>query len=216
MPPLMTPSAISFSASSAVMAISFSPAASRMPSTSVISTSWRAPRPAAMPAAASSALTLQTVPCSSRASGATTASSPATSSWSRKSRRRPTTWATSPRPGTRSAIMRPPSTPERPTASTPRSRRSDTSSEFTTPRRTAAATSSAAWSVTRSPPSKRLGTPRRSSHSVIRLPPPWTSTTGRSRATDATSSRTWAWSASVVPPSLRTSTSLTWCTPRSR
>ena len=31
------------------------------------------------------------------------------------------------------------------------------------------------------------GTPSRSSHSVIRLPPPWTSTTGRWRATAATS-----------------------------
>ena len=49
---------------------------------------------------------------------------------------------------------RPPSTPDRPTASTPRSRRPATSSLLTTPRRTAAATSSAAWSVTRRPSSK--------------------------------------------------------------
>ena len=159
MPPLMTPSAIRRSASSAVIVASFSPAASRMPSTSVIRTSWRAPSPAAIPAAASSALTLQTMPCSSRARGATTATCPATSSESRKSRRSPTTWATSPSPGTRSPIMKPPSTPDSPTASTPRSRRSETSSEFTTPRRTAAATSRAAWSVTRSPPSNLLGTP---------------------------------------------------------
>ena len=38
------------------------PSASRIPSTSVISTSWRAPSPAAIPAAASSALTLHTTP----------------------------------------------------------------------------------------------------------------------------------------------------------
>ena len=69
--------------------------------------------------------------------------------------------------------------PLRPTASTPRSRSAETSSEFTTPRRTAAATSSAAASVTRSPPSNRLSTPSRASHSVMRLPPPWTTTTGR-------------------------------------
>ena len=47
-------------------------------------------------------------------------------------------------------------------------------------------------SVTRRPPSKRVGTPRRSSHSVMRLPPPWTRTTGRRRATAATSARTCA------------------------
>ena len=41
----------------------------------------------------------------------------------------------------RSAISRPPSTPDSPTASTPRSRRPATSSLLTTPRRTAAATS---------------------------------------------------------------------------
>ena len=51
---------------------------------------------------------------------------------------------------------------------------------------------------------------------MIRLPPPWTSTTGRRRATAATSSRTCAWSAIVVPPSLTTSTSLTSCTRSSR
>ena len=66
--------------------------------------------------------------------------------------------------------------------------------------------------MTRRPPSNRLGTPSRSSHSVIRLPPPWTRTTGRRRATAATSSRTCAWSAIVVPPSLTTRISLTSCT----
>ncbi len=40
----------------------------------------------------------------------------------------PTTWATSPISGTRSATSRPPSTPDSPTASTPRSRRAATSS----------------------------------------------------------------------------------------
>ena len=69
----------------------------------------------------------------------------------------------------------------------PRSRRPATSSLLTTPRRTAAATSSEAASVTRRPPSNVDGTPSRSSHSVIRLPPPWTSTTGRWRAIAATS-----------------------------
>ena len=155
------------------------PDASRTPSTSVISTSWRAPNPAASPAAASSALTLHTTPSSSRASGATTGTWSATSSESMRSRRIPTTVATSPTLGRRWPMSRPPSTPESPTASQPTSRSAATSSLFTTPRRTAAATSSAAGSVTRSPPSKCVGTPRRSSHSVIRLPPPWTSTTGR-------------------------------------
>jgi hypothetical protein len=36
---------------------------------------------------------------------------------------------------------------------------------------------------------------------VIRLPPPWTSTTGRRRATDATFLEHLLWSAIVVPPS---------------
>ena len=98
--------------------------------------------------------------------------------------------ATSPSSGIRSAMSRPPSTPDRPTASTPRSRRPDTSSLLTTPRRTAAATSSDWASVTRRPPSNLLGTPSRSSHSVMRLPPPWTRTTGRRRATAATSAST--------------------------
>ena len=44
-----------------------------------------------MPAAASSALTLQTMPSSSRASGATTGTWPATRIASSRSRRRPTT-----------------------------------------------------------------------------------------------------------------------------
>ena len=78
-------------------------------------------------------------------------------------------------------MSRPPSTPDSPTASTPRSRNPATSSLLTTPRSTAAATSSDWGSVTRRPPSNRDGTPSRSSHSVMRLPPPWTSTTGRRR-----------------------------------
>ena len=53
---------MSASASAAVSVAIFAPSAPRMPSTSVIRTSWRAPRPAASPAAASSALTLQTMP----------------------------------------------------------------------------------------------------------------------------------------------------------
>ena len=81
----------------------------------------------------------------------------------------------------------PPSTPDSPTASQPASRRAATSSLLTTPRRTAAATSSASGSVTRRPFSKRVWTPSRSSHSVIRLPPPWTTTIGRRRATCAIS-----------------------------
>ena len=40
----------------------------------------------------------------------------------------------------------------------------------------------------------------------MRLPPPWTRTTGRRRATAATSASTWLWSAMVVPPSLTTRT----------
>ena len=75
------------------------PSASRTPSTSVIRTSWRAPRPAAIPAATSSALTLQTIPSSSRASGATTGTWPPTRIASSRSRRSPTTLATSPRCG---------------------------------------------------------------------------------------------------------------------
>ena len=67
----------------------------------------------------------------------------------------------------------------------------ETSSLLTTPRRTAAATSSDWASVTRRPPSNLEGTPSRSSHSVMRFPPPWTRTTGRRRATAATSARTW-------------------------
>ena len=62
MPPAMTPLSISVSASPAVRVSSRRPSASRTPSTSVIRTSCRAPRPAAIPAAASSALTLQTMP----------------------------------------------------------------------------------------------------------------------------------------------------------
>ncbi len=54
-------------------------------------------------------------------------------------------------------MSRPPSTPDSPTASTPRSRSPDTSSLLTTPRRTAAATSSDWASVTRRPPSNLLG-----------------------------------------------------------
>src|SRR5436190_2827944 len=216
MPPAITPLSMSVSASSLVSVSSRRPSPSRTPSTSVSSTSWRAPIPAAIPAAASSALTLHTTPSSSRASGATTGTWPPTRIASRRSRRSPTTWATSPIPGTRSLTSSPPSTPERPTASTPRSRSAATSSLLTTPRRTAAATSRAAWSVTRRPFSNLEGTPIRSSHSVIRLPPPWTRTTGRRRATAATSSRTCACSAIVVPPSFTTSTSLMSCTPNSR
>ena len=113
-------------------------------------------------------------------------------------------------------MSRPPSTPDSPTASTPRSRSPATSSLLTTPRRTAAATSSDCASVTRRPPSNRTGTPSRSSHSVMRLPPPWTSTTGRCRATAATSASTCACSAIVVPPSLTTRISLTSCARQSR
>ena len=116
------PGSMSVSASPAVSASRRRPSASRTPSTSVSSTSWRAPSPAAIPAAASSALTLQTIPSSSRASGATTGTWP-TRIASSRSRRSPTTRATSPRSGIRSATSRPPSTPESPTASTPRSRR---------------------------------------------------------------------------------------------
>ena len=60
------------------------------------------------------------------------------------------------------------------------------SSALMTPPRTARATSSAASSVTRRPPSKRLSTPRRASHSVSRLPPPWTTTIGRLAGSSAT------------------------------
>ena len=88
-----------------------------------------------------------------------------------------------------------------------------TSSLLTTPRRTAAATSRALGvGDPQAALELRLGTPRRSSHSVIRLPPPWTSTTGRRRATAATSASTWHCSAIVVPPSLTTRISLTSCT----
>ena len=52
-----------------------------------------------MPAATSSALTLQTTPSSSRASGATTGTWPPTRIASIRSRRRPTTWATRPDAG---------------------------------------------------------------------------------------------------------------------
>ena len=216
MPPAMTPVSMRVSASPAVSASSRWPSASRTPSTSVSSTSWRAPIPTAIPAAASSALTLQTIPSASRASGATTGTCPPTRIASSRSRRSPTTLATSPRWGIRSAMSRPPSTPDSPTASTPRSRRPDTSSLLTTPRSTAAATSSDWASVTRRPPSNLLGTPSRSSHSVMRLPPPWTRTTGRRRATAATSASTWLWSAMVVPPSLTTRISLMSCIPSSR
>ena len=168
------------------------PSASRTPSTSVSSTSWRAPSPAAIPAATSSALTLQTMPSASRASGATTGTWPPTRIASSRSRRRPTTRATSPSSGMRSAMSRPPSTPDRPTASTPRSRSPATSSLLTTPRRTAAATSSDCGVGHAEAALERLGTPRRSSHSVMRLPPPWTRTTGRRRATAATSASTCA------------------------
>ena len=61
MPPAITPLAISASASAIVSESRRRPSASRTPSTSVSMTSWRAPRPAAMPAATSSALTLQTI-----------------------------------------------------------------------------------------------------------------------------------------------------------
>ena len=107
-------------------------------------------------------------------------------------------------PGTRSAMSSPPSTPDRPTASTP---------EVAQPCDELAVDDAAqdgrrdlerGASVTRSPPSNRLGTPSRSSHSVIRRPPPWTRTTGRRRATAATSVEDLAWSAIVVPPSLTT------------
>ncbi len=216
MPPAIVPLSISNSASAAVSVSSFWPEASRTPSTSVIRMSCRAPIPAAIPAATSSAFTLQTIPSSSRASGATTGTWPATISASRRSRRSPTTRATNPRSSTRSAISRPPSTPDRPTASTPRARSPETSSLLMTPRRTAAATSSEAASVTRRPPRNCDTTPIRSSHSVRRLPPPWTRMTGRRRASAATSARTGAWSAIVVPPSLTTTVSLMSCTPSSR
>ena len=114
MPPAMTPDSMSVSASPTVSASSRWPSASRTPSTSVSSTSWRAPRPAAIPAATSSALTLQTIPSASRASGATTGTWPPTRIASSRSRRRPTTDATRPSLGMRSAISRPPSTPDRP------------------------------------------------------------------------------------------------------
>ena len=52
-----------------------------------------------MPAATSSALTLQTMPSSSRASGATTGTWPPTRIASSRSRRSPTTCATSPSRG---------------------------------------------------------------------------------------------------------------------
>ena len=61
-PPAITPLSIRVSASPEVSVSSRRPSASRTPSTSVIRTSCRAPRPAAIPAAASSALTLQTMP----------------------------------------------------------------------------------------------------------------------------------------------------------
>ena len=57
-----------------------------------------------MPAATSSALTLQTIPSASRASGATTGTWPPTRIASSRSRRSPTTEATSPSCGIRSAI----------------------------------------------------------------------------------------------------------------
>ena len=51
MPPAMTPVSMRCSASATVSVSSLRPSASRTPSTSVSSTSWRAPSPAAMPAA---------------------------------------------------------------------------------------------------------------------------------------------------------------------
>ena len=99
MPPAMTPDSMSVSASPAVSVSSRRPSASRTPSTSVSRTSWRAPSPAAIPAAASSALTLQTIPSASRASGATTGTWPPTRIASSRSRRRPTTLRDEPEVG---------------------------------------------------------------------------------------------------------------------
>ena len=212
-----TPAAISASASAAVSVASFVPSASRMPSTSVMRTSWRAPEAGG--------------DAGRRVVGVDVADDPVLVAGERRhdrdlaadedrveevaldARRR---GRRSPCPGTRSATSRPPSTPDRPTASTPRSRSAATSSLLTTPRRTAAATSSAGRRSRAGRPRSGVGTPSRSSHSVIRLPPPWTRTTGRRRATSATSARTCCCSARVVPPSLRTRISLTSCTRRSR
>ena len=216
MPPLMVPSAMSASASATVIESSLRPDASRTPSTSVMSTSWRAPRPAAIPAAASSAFTLHTTPSSSRASGATTGTWSATSRLSRRSRRMPVTCATSPTSGIRWPMSRPPSTPDRPTASQPTSRSAATSSEFTTPAQ------DGRGHLERG----RVGDPQaalepgRHAEALEPLGHPLAAAMdehdGALRATAATSARTCFWSASVVPPSLTTTISLTTCTPSSR
>ena len=77
-PPEIVPASMRASAAAAVREAIFDPSAPRIPSTSVIRISRRAPSPAASPPAASSALTLQTRPSSSRASGATTGTCPLT------------------------------------------------------------------------------------------------------------------------------------------
>ena len=69
--------------------------------------------------------------------------------------------------------------PEMPTASAPMPWSAATSSALTTPRSTASTTSSAASSVTRRPSWNRALHAEPASHSVRRLPPPWTSTTSR-------------------------------------
>ncbi len=106
----------------------------------------------------------------------------------------------------------PPSSAERPTASTPAARSTATRRLFASPARTAAAISSVAASVTRRPSWKRAASPARAHHAVTSAPPPWTSSVARAEGPAEPASRSAAahsesapGASSARPPSFTTS-----------
>src|SRR6059036_1812298 len=207
MPSVAAPSSISVSISPAATAGRTAPS-TRTPGTSETKSSSAACSAPATAAAASSALTLKGRPPSAAgAIGAMTGVRPASSRlWSNDTRMAMIS-PTCPRPpGAGRAVSRPPSTPERPIASSPAWRSAATSMRFTGPASTISTTSATAALVTRRPSRFSIGSARRCDSALTASPPPCTSTTGPSTLSASAHAASHSGRSSSWPPSLTTRT----------
>ena len=191
-----------------------------MPGAPIVRMSLEAPSDVASAAATVSALMLSTVPFSSADSGLTIGTIPF-SSWARTTSvstlsmsptkpksTGPPAWPSTWTGGRLWALMRPASTPLMPTAGRCRSRQAARIRVLTVPFSTMVVTSRVCLSVTRRPPTIRVGTPSALASSVDWGPPPCTSTTRMptwcSSATCSSRCRVASSEVKTSPPALRT------------